>query len=165
MFTRWIILGFVGIILPCLTVQSTQHQLSTQATQDAVEGRFAFPIEISIPDMINGFLAAFRFLWGRVQNLFGFGDPSEIVGAKDPPKPGQHLSAPLTPSPALQALPLAPEDELKAPVQLVSVEVDDPVRHPSMHKNNVKGKRKRIKKKKHSFGSLWELVAMEAGWF
>ncbi|EDS30123.1 conserved hypothetical protein [Culex quinquefasciatus] len=135
-----------------------QHQHHQQ------QPRVFFPLEINVPDVINGILSSFRFIWGRFQSIFGLGSSTEIVGAKDPP-------APLTPSPALQAVPLAPDDEeYKSPVKTVSVEVDDPVRHPAMHRKTKIKNRKRTpttkkKRKKIDLSAQWEMIAMDEGWF
>uniref|UniRef100_A0A182WBZ4 Secreted protein n=1 Tax=Anopheles minimus TaxID=112268 RepID=A0A182WBZ4_9DIPT len=121
-------------------------------------GRFLFPIEISIPDMINGVLSTFRYLWVRFQWLLGISDTT-IVGAKDPPI----LMQLVTPSPALKAVPLAPEAVFCTPIKTVSVEVDDPVRHPYMHKTNRRKRRKkrrRIPTEKTAID--WDMVALEA---
>ncbi|EAT44013.1 AAEL004598-PA [Aedes aegypti] len=163
MLSKWLTIGFVALILAFATVQSANIQDYRQPGNP----RVFFPLEVNVPDVINGFLSAFRFLWGRLQSIVGYSGSSQIIGAKDPPKP---LPAPLTPSPALQAVPLAPEEVLKSPVQLVSVEVDDPVRHPSVyHKTKIRRTKQKPKKKKKgkiapSLVSEWELLAMEEGW-
>uniref|UniRef100_A0A182NIZ6 Secreted protein n=1 Tax=Anopheles dirus TaxID=7168 RepID=A0A182NIZ6_9DIPT len=119
-------------------------------------GRFLFPIEISIPDLVNGVLSTFRYLWVRFQWLFGISDTT-IVGAKDPPI----LMQLVTPSPALKAVPLAPEAVFCTPIKTVSVEVDDPVRHPYMHKTKRRKKRRRRPVEKTA-AIDWDMVALEA---
>uniref|UniRef100_A0A182NZU1 Secreted protein n=1 Tax=Anopheles epiroticus TaxID=199890 RepID=A0A182NZU1_9DIPT len=121
-------------------------------------GRLLFPIEISIPDLINGVLSTFRYLWIRFQWLLGISDTT-IVGAKDPPV----LMQLVTPSPALKAVPLAPEAVFCTPIKTVSVEVDDPVRHPYMHKTNRrKRRRKRRRRPTEKTVIDWDMVALEA---
>uniref|UniRef100_A0A182Q1J5 Secreted protein n=1 Tax=Anopheles farauti TaxID=69004 RepID=A0A182Q1J5_9DIPT len=124
-------------------------------------GRFLFPIEISIPDLVNGVLSTFRYLWVRFQWLFGISDTT-IVGAKDPPV----LMQLVTPSPALKAVPLAPEAVFCTPIKTVSVEVDDPVRHPYMHKTKRRKKRRRRRptalEKTETEAIDWDMVALEA---
>lgn len=167
MLSKWLTVGFVALALVFAAVQSANIQDHRPSRE---QSRVFFPLEVNVPDVINGFLSAFRFLWGRLQSLVGYSGSSQIIGAKDPPKP---LPAPLTPSPALQALPLAPEEVVKSPVQLVSVEVDDPVRHPSVHhktkirrtkQQKAKNKKKKKGKIAPSLVSQWELLAMEEGW-
>uniref|UniRef100_A0A182MWX8 Secreted protein n=1 Tax=Anopheles culicifacies TaxID=139723 RepID=A0A182MWX8_9DIPT len=121
-------------------------------------GRFLFPIEISIPDLINGVLSTFRYLWVRFQWLLGISDTT-IVGAKDPPV----LMQLVTPSPALKAVPLAPEAVFCTPIKTVSVEVDDPVRHPYMHKTNRRKRRKKRRRRPLEKTAIdWDMVALEA---
>uniref|UniRef100_A0A182FGI8 Uncharacterized protein n=2 Tax=Anopheles albimanus TaxID=7167 RepID=A0A182FGI8_ANOAL len=123
-------------------------------------GRFLLPIEISVPDLINGVLATFRYFWVRFQWLFGLSDTT-IVGAKDPPA---HALA--TASAALKAVPLAPEPIGCSPISTVSVEVDDPVRHPYLHKTKVIRRKKRKKRRKKRLEKAntidWDMVALEA---
>uniref|UniRef100_A0A182RR55 Secreted protein n=1 Tax=Anopheles funestus TaxID=62324 RepID=A0A182RR55_ANOFN len=121
-------------------------------------GRLLFPIEISIPDLINGVLSTFRYLWVRFQWLLGVSDTT-IVGAKDPPV----LMQLVTPSPALKAVPLAPEAVFCTPIKTVSVEVDDPVRHPYMHKTNRRKRRKKRRRRPTEKTAIdWDMVALEA---
>uniref|UniRef100_A0A182T6G4 Uncharacterized protein n=1 Tax=Anopheles maculatus TaxID=74869 RepID=A0A182T6G4_9DIPT len=140
-------------------------ELTVQSVSRAVDlipyhgvGRFLFPIEISIPDLINGVLSTFRYLWIRFQWLLGISDTT-IVGAKDPPV----LMQLVTPSPALKAVPLAPEAVFCTPIKTVSVEVDDPVRHPYMHKTNRRKRRKKRRRRPIEKTAIdWDMVALEA---
>ncbi|KFB49310.1 AGAP006498-PA-like protein [Anopheles sinensis] len=123
--------------------------------------RLMFPLEISVPDLINGVLSAFRYFWTRFQWLFGISD-TEIIGAKDPPTA---LLPVVTPSPALKAVPLAPDAVVCSPISTVSVEVDDPVRHPYLHKPKVirrKRRKKRRRKRIEQAAIDWDMVALEA---
>uniref|UniRef100_A0A182YNS8 Uncharacterized protein n=1 Tax=Anopheles stephensi TaxID=30069 RepID=A0A182YNS8_ANOST len=111
-----------------------------------------------IPDLINGVLSTFRYLWIRFQWLLGISDTT-IVGAKDPPV----LMQLVTPSPALKAVPLAPEAVFCTPIKTVSVEVDDPVRHPYMHKTNRRKRRKKRRRRPTEKTAIdWDMVALEA---
>uniref|UniRef100_A0A6E8VR84 Uncharacterized protein n=1 Tax=Anopheles coluzzii TaxID=1518534 RepID=A0A6E8VR84_ANOCL len=147
---------------PSRGVEQTVQHSPVSRTNDLIPylgvGRFLFPIEISIPDLINGVLSTFRYLWIRFQWLLGISDTT-IIGAKDPPV----LMQLVTPSPALKAVPLAPDAVFCTPIKTVSVEVDDPVRHPYMHKTNRrKRRRKRRRRPTEKTAIDWDMVALEA---
>ncbi|XP_052859639.1 uncharacterized protein LOC128266890 [Anopheles cruzii] len=153
---RWLIFGCT-VLLGVLVPVSSDKQPVSLANVLSPSGRFMFPlIEISVPDLINGILSTFRYFWTRFQWLFGLSD-STIVGAKDPPVP--------IPSAALKAVPLAPEPFVCSPIKTVSVEVDDPVRHPYLHKSKVIRRKKRKKRRKEHLGKVaidWDMVAAQA---
>ncbi|KAL1388237.1 hypothetical protein pipiens_012689 [Culex pipiens pipiens] len=120
-----------------------QYPTTLQQLQQQ-QPRVFFPLEINVPDVINGILSSFRFIWGRFQSIFGLGSSTEIVAPDD--------------------------EEYKSPVKTVSVEVDDPVRHPAMHRKTKIKNRKRApttkkKRKKIDLSAQWEMIAMDEGWF
>uniref|UniRef100_A0AAG5DCJ3 Secreted protein n=1 Tax=Anopheles atroparvus TaxID=41427 RepID=A0AAG5DCJ3_ANOAO len=147
---RLLLLGTL-LLLGAGVASALQGPLALPSASLAVHNAFPsarlmFPLEISVPDLINGILSAFRYFWSRFQWLFGISDTT-IVGAKDPPD----LVRVVTPSPALKAVPLAPDAVVCSPISTVSVEVDDPVRHPYLHKTKViRRKRRKKRRRKHS---------------